>query len=178
MSHNTLKLNTNSFDVNSNRTESISNPLYAYVSTVLGTPPKTFVTGDDFLFQRQVVQNTFNTSTQLDLIDHPSYSNYVQYIRIKEDGLYRIIMRGLLRRASSGSSYTRRCEIYDQTNIISSHSLISRNLIRYNTLECCYGIVERSGTDVDISLRINSLSGVSLGVGGYNQSFLLVERLQ
>lgn len=180
MSHNILKLNANSFDVNSNRTESITNNLYAYVACDSSSAlPKTFTTGDDFLIERATVVNTFNTSTQLDFIDHSSYSGYVQYIRLKEDGVYRFMMRGLLRRPASNDPYTRRCDIYDQTNYVSNTAILTYNAINYKSHDTCHAIIERSGTDIDVSLRITNSNNISnASNGGYLFSYFLVERLQ
>ena len=181
MSHNLLRLNTNSCDVNSNRTESIANNLYAYVSCDSSSAlPKTFATGDDFLIERATVLNTFNTTTQLDFIDHPSYSEYVQYVRLKQDGVYRFMMRGLLRRpAGFGNSYNRRCEIYDQTNYVSNTAILNYNAINYKSHDTCHAIIERSGSDIDVSLRIVSANNISnVSAGGYIRSYFFVERLQ
>lgn len=177
MTHNLLKLNTNSFDVNSNRTESISSPLYAYVYTDGGSPPFVFTSGSDFLFYRGVVENTFTTS-QIELIDHASYTNYIRYIRLKEDGTYRLVFRGLTQRTASLTSYIRRLEVFVSGSAVSNTSIKEYNTINYRMSEFAHSIVTRSGSDVDISLRMTHGSNNTTASGSYNRSSFFVERLQ
>jgi len=178
MSHNLLKLNTNSFDVNSNRTEIISSPLYAYVECQGGAPPFTFSTGDDFLFYRGNVFNSFTTS-QIQLIDHASYANYIRYIRLKEDGTYRLVFRGLTQRtASAPTVYIRRLEVQVSSVTVSNTSIKKYNEINYRMSEFNHSIVTRSGSDVDINLRMTSGSFNSTTSAYYDHSSFFVERLQ
>lgn len=178
MSHNILKLNTNSFDVNSNRTESISNPLYAYVRTDGGSPPFVFTSGDDFLFYRGDVQNTFTTS-QIQLIDHASHANYIRYIRLKEDGTYRLVFRGFTRRsANAPTAYVRRLEVFVSGAAVSNTSIKKYNEINYRMSEFAHSIVTRSGSDVDISLRMTSGTNNTTFAASYNRSSFFVERLK
>ena len=177
MSHNLLKLNTNSFDVNSNRSESISSPLYAYVYTNGGSPPFVFSSGDDFLFYRGVVENTFTTS-QIQLIDHASHTNYIRYIRLKEDGTYRLVFRGLTKRTASSTSYIRRLEVFVSGSAVSNTSIKQYNVVNYRMSEFAHSIVTRSGTDVDISLRMTSGTNNTTLAASYNRSSFFVERLQ
>lgn len=177
MSHNLLKLNTNSFDVNSNRTESISSPLYAYVRTDGGSPPFVFTSGDDFLFYRGDVQNTFTTS-QVQLIDHASHANYIRYIRLKENGTYRLFFRGFTRRTNNATTYVRRLEVFVSGSAVSNTSIKQYNVINYRMCEFNHSIVTRSGTDVDISLRMTSGQNNTTLAASYNRSSFFVERLQ
>ena len=178
MSHNLLKLNTNSFDVNSNRTESIGSPLYAYVECNGGSPPFTFSTGDDFLFYRGTVANTFTTS-QIQLIDHASHANYIRYIRLKEDGTYRLVFRGLTQRSAAPPNvYIRRLEVQVSSVTVSNTSIKRYNEINYRMSEFNHSIVTRSGSDVDISLKMVSGSFNATAAAFYDHSSFFVERLQ
>ena len=178
MSHNVLKLNTNSFDVNSNRAESIPSLLYAYVECNGGAPPFTFSTGDDFLFYRGTVANTFTTS-QIQLIDHASHANYVRYIRLKEDGTYKLTFRGLTQRTSGAPSvYIRRLEVHVSSVTVSNTSIKKYNEINYRMSEFNHSIVTRSGSDIDISLSVVSGSFNSTNGNFYDHSSFFVESLQ
>lgn len=180
MSHNILKLNTNSFDVNSNVSESINTTVdHAFV-----TPPTSAAlwaaptVGGDFLIQRGTVVNTFNTSTEFDFIDHASYSNYVRYMRFKADGVYKIIARGLLTQTANNTG-SQGFYLHDGTNVVSSTSFRAYNNICYRRCNTIVGIVERSGTDIDISLRLYTGSNISSSdIISYRNSYLYVERLQ
>lgn len=180
MSHNILKLNTNSFDVNSNVSETINTTVkHAFV-----TPPTsaslwaTPTAGSDFLIQRGTVVNTFNTSTEFDFIDHASYSNYVRYMRFKADGTYKIVARGLITLTGNNTG-SQGYYLYDGTNVVSNTSFRAYNNICYRSCNTIVGIVERSGTDVDISLRLYTGGNISgSDIISYRNSFLYVERLQ
>ena len=94
MSHNILKLNNNSFDVNSNRTESVTSLEYAYYqcdSTQRYTTsnyPFTPSSGQNFLIHRGIVDN--NISSGFTEVNNSTYTSYIEKLRFTANATYRL----------------------------------------------------------------------------------------
>ena len=113
------------------------------------------------------------------MIDHASYANYIRYIRLKEDGTYRLVFRGFTRRsANAPTAYVRRLEVFVSGAAVSNTSIKKYNEINYRMSEFAHSIVTRSGSDVDISLRMTSGTNNTTFAASYNRSSFFVERLK
>ena len=182
MSHNILKLNTNSFDVNSNRTESVSAASWAYIET-WGAPsyPRNFTNGHNYLIYRGNIYPS-TLPSWLTLTDNGSYANWVDTFTFTEDGIYRMIGNSQLTYSSSTSGNTFRLSIEDVTGTaveVSNYSYNKRNTVDRPFNSYMTTIIERSGSDIDIRVRIESVSNISkTSTAPYRRTSFFIERLQ
>ena len=183
MSHNILTLNNNSFDVNSDRTESATNISWAYIET-WGAPtyPRNFTNGHNYLIYRGNVYPS-TLPSWITLTDNSSYANWVDTITFTEDGVYRIAGNSQLTYASASAGNTFRLSIEDVTGgsntEISSYSYNKRNTVDRPFNSHLTTIVERSGSDVSIRVRIESVSNISrTSTAPYRRTSFFIERLQ
>ena len=94
MSHNILKINTNSFDVNSNKTETVTALEYAYYQCdgatwyTTANYPLTPATGQNLLIERGTVDN--NISSGFTEINNATYTNYIEKLRFIANATYRL----------------------------------------------------------------------------------------
>lgn len=177
MSHNLVKLNTNAFDVNSNLTQSITSMEYAYVYpnfTGSNTYPRSVVSGQNFLWKND---NLYNGITGLTIVYNTTYTSHVETFRFTSDGTYKIFASASLTFASSNSG-GQGYYLHDGTNVISNTSFREYNNLCYAPCTYMSGVIVRSGTDIDVTVKIDFASNVSTIEGSYPQSVFFVERLQ
>ena len=180
MSHNTLKLNTNSFDVNSNQTASVDGLEFAYCMS--GNTPSTYpftpVAGQPFVIYRgQVINNI----TGLNLIDHPSHTNWIQKYQFTTDGVYRIAVFAALAHSTSISSNVQSYQLINESTgtYWSSRSIRSNNETTRPTTASISSVLEVSGSAVTINIRQTHAGGnYNLSRLTWNRSHIYIERLE
>jgi len=114
MSHNILRLNTASFDVNSNQTPSVDGQEFAYCMS--GNTPSTYpftptASQPYVIYRGQVINNI----TGLNLIDHPSHTNWIQKYEFTADGVYRIEAFCALAHTASSSSNVQSYQLINES---------------------------------------------------------------
>jgi len=179
MSHNILTLNNSAFDVNSNRTESISSSNYSYVKPSGGFQPIALSVGANFLFRKD---EQINASTSwITQVDHATQANYVEKFRFTQDGTYRVFARCAIPYINIGATgNTQGFRLRDLTNnqFISSaffHLIFNDSYCYINYMS---SIIVRSGSDIDISVRCTAV-GNELRSGNFdNYSIFTAEKLQ
>lgn len=182
MSHNTLKLNTNSFDVNSNQTASVDSLEFCYCMT--GNTPSTYpftpTAGQPYVIYRgQVINNI----TGLNLIDHPSHTNWIQKYEFTSDGVYKIaVFAGLAHDTLVSSNHQTYQLINESVNPVKYWS--GRIGRKYNdstrpTRDSLCSIVEVSGSSVTINIRqVHASGNWNLPRTVWNRSHIYIERLE
>ena len=179
MSHNILTLNNNSFDVNSNRTESISSSNYSYVYPTGGAQPLSLSVGSNFLFKKDVQVNA--STSWITQIDHATQTGYVEKFRFIQDGTYRIRARAVVAHNAFATAGNRQgFQLYDLTN---SQFISSAFYLQYNDNAYCFcnymsSIVVRSGSNIDVSLRCTYIGNLNLSSGLDSYAILTAEKLQ
>jgi hypothetical protein len=181
MSHNILKLNSAAFDVNSNKSESITDPQFYYirVASTLITYPTTPSTSADFLIERGAVITNPASLSWLTENNHPTFTSYLQSVTFTQDGVYRVVAGASLKSVqnSGGQGYN----IYNKTtsSIISNSYYTNYNELEYMPSKIMHTIVTRSGSDVEISIRPFYLNNVSTATNSdYGETHLYIEKLQ
>lgn len=180
MSHNVLNLNNNSFDVNSNLTQSITDAEYYYVQAVYGvTYPITPVVGDDLLINKHTELENPSSPSWLTINNHATHTTYLESITLTQDGTYLINARAALNRINNFSGGVG-FYLYNKTTstVISNSVYYNYNELAYLWNKNIHTIIERSGSDIEVSIRIFYLSGVDTDFRSYWQTRLLVEKLQ
>lgn len=156
MSHNILTLNNNTFDVNSNRTESISSANFSVVSPTGGGQPANLSVNSSFLYKKDIQINP--STSWVTQIDHATHTGYVEKFRFIQDGTYRVFAKAVSFYTFSNVG-TQGYRLYNNT---SSQFVSSSFFQGYNDNCYCWNnymstIVTRSGADIDISVRCTSI---------------------
>lgn len=180
MSHNILNLNSNAFDVNSNLTQTITDAEYYYVQAVFPTTyPITPVVNDDFLIKKASEIKNPASPSWITINNHATHTTFLQSITFTQDGKYLINAQAALDRTANrtgGLGFY----LYNKTTstIISNSIYYQYNELAYLWNKNMNTIVERSGSDIEVSIKIFYLNNVTTGINGYWQSRMLVEKLQ
>lgn len=185
MSHNILKLNTNSFDVNSNKTESITSLEYAYYQCdsvpwyTTSNYPFTPSSGQNFLIYRGTVDN--NISSGFTEVNHVTYTSYIEKLRFSANGKYRLV--AIVGLDLSYFSGTFGAYFYNETTstIISNsyyHEISSLNYCYRRRINTIYEHTT-SSTPADIVIRLFALNTPNISTNEvYHDCNILVEKLQ
>lgn len=179
MSHNILTLNNNSFDVNSNRTESINAANYSYVYPTGGAQPLALSVGSNFLFKKDVQVNA--STSWITQVDHATQTGYVEKFRFIQDGTYRIRARAVVGHTSNVTTgNSQGFQLYDLTN---SQFISSAFYLQYNDDCYCFcnymsSIVVRSGSNIDVSVRCTSIGNLDLTNAMDFYTIFTAEKLQ
>ena len=180
MSHNTLRLNTNSFDVNSNQTASIDSLEFCYCMTT-NTPstyPFTPTAGQPYVIYRgQVINNI----TGLNLIDHPSHTNWIQKYQFTADGVYKIAVFGALAHSSANASNHQTYQLINESTGTYWSGRIGRDYSSTDrpTSDTITSILEVSGSSVTINIRqVHAGGNWNLTRATWNRAHIYIERLE
>lgn len=182
MSHNIMKLNNNSFDVNSNRTESISSLTYGFVlDDATGTPPaypRSFVVNDNALIYKSTVNNLFSTS-DVEFNDWPTNTNFIESVTLKTNGTYLIQAFFMFQKANPADPNRQGFALWNGSNYISNSAYGNSSINSYATDHNMYSTVEiTGGVSQTISIRIFSILGTSYNlIKGRICNHLYVERV-
>ena len=182
MSHNLLTLNNNSFDVNSNRAESIGSSKYAYFSEPLDaltyTYPRSATVGEAALISKVNTSNLFSTS-EVEFNDYSGNTNFIESVTLKANGTYLIQAKFcFFEYINTGQGY-QRFGLHDGTNFISNYGWHSPNLLNYASDFNLYSIVEiTGGVSKTIEIRISNVNSTNIRSRVETQNSLYVELLQ
>lgn len=163
MSHNILTVNNNSFDVNSNRTESITSQSFSYVHPSGGFQPTALIVGSNFLFRKDEQVNP--STSWVTQVDHATHTGYVEKFRFTQDGTYRIMARALVPYLSSINALNEQgYYLYNETSsqIVSSSFYHKANDVSYCSHNYMTTIVTRSGSNIDIVVRCFAINREAL----------------
>lgn len=177
MSHNILTLNNNTFDVNSNRTESITAASFSYVRPTGGVQPIAISVGSNYLFKKDVQVNP--STSWITQVDHATQTGYVEKFRFIQDGTYRVTARASI--SYNGTTGGRQgFQIYDLTN----SQYISSSFYQGYADDCyCFcnhmtSIIVRSGSNIEVSVRCFDINNFSSTLGYDQYSIFTAEKLQ
>lgn len=185
MSHNILKYNANSFDVNSNRTESATSLIYGLVHDENATPPtlnypRNFVAGQNVLIYKSVVDNNFSTS-DVEFNDWPTNTNFIESVTLKTNGVYAVHACARFQLTVAGASLGfQGFGLHNGTNYISNQFDAKANDQNYVSDPHLYSIVEITGSVAQtISIQIIRIDNAYIDktIARY-WNYLQVERLQ
>ncbi len=185
MSHNILKLNTNSFDVNSNRTESVTGLEYAYYQCdsvpwyTTSNYPFTPSSGQNFLIYRGTVDN--NISSGFTEVNHVTYTSYIEKLRFTANAKYRLV--ATVGMDSTYANGTFGAYFYNETTstVISNSFYHQKNALNYSYRRRINTIYEHTTglTAADIVLRIFALNNPITSTNEmYHDCNIFVEKLQ
>jgi len=184
MSHNILKYNANSFDVNSNRTETASSLTYGFIqdqtSATPTTYPRNFVSGQSVLIYKGNVDNNFSTS-DVEFNDWPTNTNFINSVTLKTNGVYAV--HGFAKFRYNSADVTSGFQgfgLHDGTNYISNQYYHKYNDQDYASDANFYTIVEiTGGVSQTIYIRIITINDTYMDKAAPRRwNFLHVEKLQ
>lgn len=182
MSHNLLTLNNNSFDVNSNKTESVASRKFAFFNEPLDlqtyTYPRSATVGDAALISKVDSSNLFSTS-EVEFNDYSGNTNFIESVTLKANGKYLIQARFcFVEYISTGLGY-QRFGLYDGTNLISNYGWHNPNGLNYSSNFNLYTIVEiTGGVSKTIEIRIDNVNSSNIASRIQALNSLYVEQLQ
>ena len=186
MSHNILKLNTNAFDVNSNRTESITSLEYAYYQCdtsagryTTANYPFTPSSGQNFLIYRGVVDN--NISSGFTEVNHATYTSFIEKYQFTANAKYRL--SAIVGMDTTYQNGTFGAYFYNETTstVISNSFYHQKNALNYCCRRRINTIYEHTtgATAANIVLRIFALSNpITTTTEMYHDCNILIEKLQ
>lgn len=187
MSHNILKVNNNAFDVNSNRTESITSLEYAYYQCdgtqryTTSNYPFTPSSGQNFLIHRGTVVN--NISSGFTEVNNGTYTSYIEKLRFTANAKYRLSAIVGMDTTYQSSSSIFGAYFYNETTstVISNsfyHKKQSYNYCFNRRLRTIYEHTSGS-TAADIVIRIFALGNPVITTNeNYHACNIFVEKLQ
>jgi len=185
MSHNILKYNANSFDVNSNRTETATSLTYGFIQdedapTPTVSYPRNFVTGQSVLIYKSRVDNNFST-TDVEFNDWPTNTNFINSVTLKTNGVYAVhgFARFRYNLADSLVGY-QGFGLHDGTNYVSNQFYHQYNEQDYISDPNLYTIVQvTGGVAVTMYIRIITIDDSYINKTAPRRwNYLHVEKLQ
>lgn len=184
MSHNIMKLNTNSFDVNSNRTESISALKYGFIQDDITSPnatvayPRALAVNDNALIYKGTVNNLFSTS-DVEFNDWPTNTNFIESVTLKTNGKYLIQAYFFMIRLNATYNQNQKYILWDGSSYISNASCSLGTVESYATDRNMYSTVEvTGGVSKTISIRIDGVNSAAYDLSAQRMlNHLYVERV-
>ena len=184
MSHNILKVNTNSFDRESNQalstSHSSSESLFCSPLTNTGTRvyPRSPATGQNYLFYTQTLTNNITNST----VNYYT-TNWLESITLSDDGVYRLNARSFIScNASSSITGSIGTYWYDTTNsvILGNSTFFQESAYNYPYFGSVTAIVEVSGAAKTVAVRLYNATNLNPAANYTPQWYdnLHIERLQ
>lgn len=180
MSHNILTLNNNSFDVNSNRTETVSTLKYGYVQEPLSVTVSNYpvypAAGQNGLINKASVGGNFLTS-EVEFNDHPTYTNFIESVTLKANGTY--LVQSYFNFFQYSTTGYQKFALYDGSNYISNSSWQQDNVQAYCAGFNMYStVVITGGVSKTISIRIIQVHPTDIVITRRMLNHLYVEKLQ
>lgn len=185
MSHNTLKVNTNSFDVNSNQslsTSTSSSQFFCHRTFVGGQSyPRSVVVGQEALFHDSGSTNNINTITGLTV--NYVYSAWIGSVTLSSAGRYRLYANMNIT-VEGNASYVGAIGYawYDRTNNvqIGNNTYFKQSVDNYPHGSMQYGFIEVGSTPITVAVQITHSVNVAANDDStpYSWNMFLIEKLQ
>lgn len=185
MSHNTLKVNTNSFDVNSNQsltTSTSSSQIYclrAYVG--VSSYPRSVVVGQEGLFYTSFNSNNVNTITGL--TENFAYSNWIKSVTLSSSGRYRLYANmNITVDGNAANVGAIGFAWYDRTNNvqIGNNTYFKQSVDNYPHGSMQYGFIEVGAIPITVAVQITHSVNVDANddTTPYSWNTFLIEKIQ